>query len=132
MGTGFAETLTNDIILAAVPPHKAGAASAISGTAYETGSVMGTAILGSILNAAYVAHLVVPEGVSAADADAAAQTLGGAAETAERIGGETGAALLASAQHAFDSGVVYTSAIGVVLMLICTVTVVRTLRGVKM
>ena len=132
VGTGFAETLTNDIILAAVPPHKAGAASAISGTAYETGSVMGTAILGSILNAAYVAHLVVPEGVSAADADAAAQTLGGAAETAERIGGETGAALLASAQHAFDSGVVYTSAIGVVLMLICTVTVVRTLRGVKM
>lgn len=132
VGIGFAETLTNDIILAAVPPHKAGAASAISETAYETGSVMGTAILGSILNAAYVAHLVVPEGVSAADADAAGQTLGGAAETAERIGGETGAALLASAQHAFDSGVVYTSAIGVVLMLICTVTVVRTLRGVKM
>ncbi|WP_423816725.1 MFS transporter [Rothia nasimurium] len=132
VGIGFAETLTNDIILAAVPPHKAGAASAISETAYETGSVMGTAILGSILNAAYVAHLMVPAGVGAADADAARETLGGAVEVAERIGGDTGATLLASAQHAFDSGVVYTSAIGVVLMLICTVMVVRTLRGVKM
>ncbi|MGV3103893.1 MFS transporter [Rothia sp. 32237D007AR] len=129
-GIGFAETLTNDIILAAVPPHKAGAASAISETAYETGSVLGTAILGSILNAAYLAHLVVPEGVSAADADAARETLGGATEIAERLGGETGAALLTSAQQAFDSGVVYTSAIGVVLMLMSAIMVVRTLRGV--
>ena len=75
---------------------------------------------------------MVPEGVSAADADAARETLGGAAEVAENIGGETGAALLASAQHAFDSGVVYTSAIGVVLMLLCAAMVVRTLRGMKM
>ena len=132
VGIGFAETLTNDIILAAVPPQKAGAASAISETAYETGSVLGTAVLGSILNAAYLAHLLIPEGVSPEDAAAARETLGGAVEVADRIGGETGATLLASAQQAFDSGVVYTSAIGLVLMLLCALMVVRTLRGVKM
>ncbi|MDY3048735.1 MAG: MFS transporter [Rothia sp. (in: high G+C Gram-positive bacteria)] len=132
VGIGFAETLTNDIILAAVPPQKAGAASAISETAYETGSVLGTAVLGSILNAAYLAHLLIPEGVNPEDAAAARETLGGAVEVADRIGGETGASLLASAQQAFDSGVVYTSAIGLVLMLLCALMVVRTLRGVKM
>ncbi|WP_237224204.1 MFS transporter [Rothia nasisuis] len=132
VGIGFAETLTNDIILAAVPPHKAGAASAISETAYETGSVMGTAVLGSILNAAYVAHLVIPAGISGQDAAAAAETLGAATEVAARTGGEEGAALLESAQHAFDSGVVYTSTIGIALMLVSAVMVARTLRGVKM
>lgn len=131
-GIGLAETLTNDIILTAVPPQKAGAASAISETAYESGSVLGTAVLGSILNAAYSAHLTVPAGVSEAQAAAARETLGGATEISQQIGGDAGAALLSSAQHAFDSGVVYTASIGAVLMLLAAVMVVKTLRGVKM
>lgn len=131
-GIGFAETLTNDIILAAVPADKAGAASAISETAYETGSVLGVAVLGSILNAAYVAHLVVPEGINAQDAAASRETLGAAVDVAHRVGGADGTALLESAQHAFDSGVIYTAGIGAVLMLICIALAVRTLRGVRM
>lgn len=131
-GVGFAETLTNDIILAAVPPAKAGAASAISETAYETGSVLGTAVLGSILNAAYMAHLTVPDSVDAAQAEVARQTLGGATQVAENLDAGTAAALLDSAHHAFDSGVVYTSAIGLVLMLVSIVMVAKTLRGVHM
>ncbi len=51
-GVGAAETLSNDLILGSVPPAKAGAASAISETAYELGAVLGTAVLGSILTAA--------------------------------------------------------------------------------
>jgi len=43
LGVGLAETLTNDQITTAVPPEKAGAASAISETAYEVGAVLGTA-----------------------------------------------------------------------------------------
>src|SRR5699024_2302974 len=42
MGVGLAETLTNDAILASVPPNKAGAASGISETAYELGALLGT------------------------------------------------------------------------------------------
>lgn len=131
-GIGMAETLTNDIILTAVPANKAGAASAISETAYETGTVLGTAVLGSILNAAYTAHLVIPDGVPAADAAVARETLGGASQVASTIGGETGAALLSSAQHAFDSGVLYTSGIGAVLMVISAFIAFKTLRKVRM
>lgn len=131
-GVGFAETLTNDIILSSVPANKAGAASAISETAYETGSVLGTAVLGSILNAAYAAHLVIPEGLSDQQAETASETLGGASQVAQQVGGETGAALLSSAQHAFDSGVVYTCTIALVLMLAVAVLVSRNLRQVRM
>ena len=38
-GVGFAETLTNDVILATAPPERASAASAISETGYEFGGV---------------------------------------------------------------------------------------------
>src|SRR5690625_5987846 len=44
-------TLFRSLILASVPPAKAGAASAVSETAYELGAVLGTAVLGSILTA---------------------------------------------------------------------------------
>ena len=43
LGIGFAETLTNDVMLSRVPEHQAGAASAASETAYEIGAVLGTA-----------------------------------------------------------------------------------------
>src|SRR5699024_12688414 len=48
IGLGAAEVVTNALILAAVPANRAGAASAISETAYEFGSVMGTAVLGGL------------------------------------------------------------------------------------
>lgn len=127
-GIGFAETLTNDIIMSAVPPEKAGAASAISETAYESGAVLGIAVLGSILNAAYLAHLVIPAGVSEPDAALARETLGGAVAVADQVGGQAGSALLESAQQAFDAGVLYTAGIGGVLMLLCIVLVTQTLR----
>lgn len=116
-GIGGAETISNDVIMSSVPPEKAGAASAISETAYETGAVLGTAVLGSILNLAYRTNLAVPGEVPAGLADSARETLGNATQVAGEIGGETGRALLGSAQHAFDSGVVITSAIGAILML---------------
>ena len=66
IGIDIAETL-NDLILASVPAHKAGAASAISATAYETGSVLGTAVIGSVLTATYTSRLEVPIAVAGAD-----------------------------------------------------------------
>ena len=130
-GIGAAETISNDLILAAVPAHQAGAASAISETAYETGSVLGTAVLGSILNAAYRAHVQIPEGLDDAAASSARETIGGAAQAAEGLDPQTGAALMDSARHAFDSGVLYTGLIGTVLMLAATVMALRTLREAR-
>jgi len=77
-GVSLAETLTNDLIITAAPPERAGAASAISETGYELGGAMGLALLGSIATAVYRTGLP-------ADAPAAAQdTLGGAAAMAQR------------------------------------------------
>ncbi|MFC4553961.1 MFS transporter [Georgenia faecalis] len=130
-GAGSAETISNDLILASVPAAKSGAASAISETAYEVGSVLGTAVLGSILTAVYRGNVVVPDGVPGADADAARETLGGATDAATRLPGETAEALLDSARHAFDSGVTLTSAIGVVLMLVAAWIALRALRTAR-
>ena len=60
VGIGAAETISNDLILSAVPTAKAGAASALSETAYEFGAVLGTTLLGGLLTAVYRATLVVP------------------------------------------------------------------------
>lgn len=129
-GVGAAETLSNDLILGSVPATKAGAASAISETAYEVGAVLGTAVLGSILTAAYRTSVVLPDGLVRADAAAASETLGGAHEVAERLPVDVAGSLLDSAHAAFDSGVVVTSAIGVGLMLGAAVMVLKTLPRV--
>ncbi len=127
-GVGAAETISNDLILSAVPAEKAGAASAISETAYETGAVLGTAVLGSLLNAAYRSGVEVPSDVTAQQHAAASETLGGATAVAAELPTGAGDALLDSARHAFDSGVVLTSGIGAGLMIIAAVIAHRTLR----
>src|SRR5699024_5621120 len=66
-GVGAAETISNDLILASVPPAKAGAASAVSETAYELGAVLGTAVLGSILTEVYRSNDVVQDQLLADD-----------------------------------------------------------------
>ena len=130
-GVGMSETLSNDMALAAVPPAQAGAASAISETAYEVGSVLGTAVLGSILNAAYRSNIQLPGQLGEAAAETARQTLGGAHEVARSLGEPAAGRLLESAAHAFDKGVVYTSAIAMVLALASAVIVAIALRSVK-
>ena len=128
-GVGMAETISNDLILSAAPPAKAGAASAISETAYEVGSVLGTAVLGSVLAAAYRLHVVVPAGISAADRNSASQTLGGAIDVASALPPKQGAALLDSAKHAFDSGSGTVAMVSVVLMLGASLMCLWTLRS---
>jgi MFS transporter, DHA2 family, multidrug resistance protein len=52
---GFAPvyTLTNDLIIGAAPPERAGAAAGISETASELGGALGIALLGSLATAVY-------------------------------------------------------------------------------
>ncbi|NYF96932.1 MFS transporter [Janibacter cremeus] len=127
-GVGMAETISNDVILSAVPAHKAGAASAVSETAYEGGAVLGTAVLGSVLTAAYRSQVVVPAEVPPAAATAARETLGGAVEVAGGLPSPLAAQLLDSARSAFDSGVVVTSSIAAILMVTAAVIAGLTLR----
>jgi DHA2 family multidrug resistance protein-like MFS transporter len=73
-GAGFSFTVTTDVILAAVPKEEAGAASAVSETAYELGAALGIALLGSIVTGVY-RNFTGPAGTP----EAAHESLGGAA-----------------------------------------------------
>ncbi|MHA7154317.1 MFS transporter [Arthrobacter sp. TMN-50] len=128
IGVGASETVSNDLILSTVPAEKAGAASAVSETAYEVGSVFGTALLGSVLLASYQRNLVLPAGLSPEQEAVATETLGGAVNTAAQLPGNGGSQLLDSAFHAFDSGVVLTSGIGAALMVFASALALWSLR----
>jgi DHA2 family multidrug resistance protein-like MFS transporter len=129
IGIGAAETVSNELVLASAPPAKAGAASAVSETAYELGAVLGTTVLGGILTALYRAELVIPEGIPDAAADAARETLAGAVQVAGDIGGAAGLALQEAAAHAFDAGVTVTALIGAGLVVLAGVIAATTLGG---
>lgn len=131
LGIGAAETISNDLIISAVPEDKAGAASAVSETAYELGAVLGTAVLGSILTASYRSSVVLPHGLSPEQATSASETLGGAVGVSGEIPWSLGTVLLRSAREAFDSGVVTTSAIGAALMVAATILALVTLRKAR-
>ncbi|WP_029253831.1 MFS transporter [Paraoerskovia marina] len=130
-GIGGAETVSNELVVSTAPARQAGAASAISETAYEVGAVLGTALLGGVLTALYSSRLVVPAGVSYADAGASRETLGGATEVAATLPAEQSDALLASAHAAFGSGVVVVAALAAVAMVVAAVMALVTLRRAR-
>jgi DHA2 family multidrug resistance protein-like MFS transporter len=128
LGIGLAETLTNDLMLSSVPPYKAGAASAISETAYEVGAVLGTAVLGSILTATYRSHLTVPAVAQWGDHDSSFETLGGTVAFAANYPNFVGQELMQSAHTAFDLAMQLTSAVAIVVALAAALVAWRTLK----
>jgi DHA2 family multidrug resistance protein-like MFS transporter len=129
MGIGAAETVSNELILASAPSSKAGAASAVSETAYELGAVLGTTIMGGVLAAFYSANLLLPAGLPAPAADAARETLAGAVAASHGLDDTLGQALRDAAAHAFDAGVGVTAIIGAGLIVVAAVIAALTLGG---
>ena len=127
IGIGAAETVSNELILASAPAAKAGAASAVSETAYELGAVLGTAVLGGMLTALYRGGLSLPAGVPADVAAAARETLAGAVHAADTLGGALGEAVRDAATRAFDAGVLVTALVGAGLVVAAAVTAAGTL-----
>src|SRR5690606_35106025 len=115
--------------LSAVPPHKAGAAAAASETAYEIGAVLGTAVLGTLLNLAYRDGLRLPVGLSEEAVIQAQSTLGGAFEVADGLPDTVAQSLLDSAVASFDAGVTWTAGIGCLLSLGAVLIAHRSLRA---
>ncbi|GJF35060.1 MFS transporter [Kitasatospora sp. NE20-6] len=102
---GVVYTLASDLVLGAAPAEKAGAASAVSETAYELGTALGIALVGSVVTAIYAGALGVPGGVDAAAAARARESIGGAVQSAASLPGPVGARLLDDARLAFVHGV---------------------------
>lgn len=128
VGMGLAETITNDLMLSSVPPSRAGAAAAISETAYEIGAVLGTAVLGTVLTAVYRANLTIPAVASFGERDGSFETLGSTLDAAAWYPNEIGDRLRASAAAAFDLGVQTTSAVAIVVALAAAAVSFRALR----
>ncbi|OBG85495.1 MFS transporter [Mycobacterium sp. E802] len=117
LGVGISQTVSNDTIVASVPAAKAGAASAVSETAYELGAVVGTATLGTIFTAFYRNNIQVPAGLTPTQAADAGESIGGAVSVAADVPAATATQLLESARTAFDSGIAPTAIIAAVLAL---------------
>ena len=108
MATGLAEgvvyALSTTIVLGSAPEEKAGAASAVSETAYELGTALGIALVGSVLAAVYRSGMVLPTGVTGSAAAEAENSLGGAVQVAGTLPATAGDALLSSARDSFVHG----------------------------
>ncbi|MEE1865158.1 MFS transporter [Pseudomonas auratipiscis] len=105
IGVGAIATVSNDIILSAAPPTKAGAASAISETAYEVGVVLGTTVLGGVVTAYYRGALQLPAFLTPLQERLASETLAGAHTVAATLGTDQASELMAIAGRAFEGGI---------------------------
>lgn len=127
-GIGLSETISNDLVMSAVPPEKAGAASATSETAYEVGAVLGIAVLGTLLNVAYRTGIDLPGGLTDAQAAQAGDTLAGAYEVAGQLPAAAGEVLMASAGHAFDGSIVVVAGVATAMMVVMAGVASKALR----
>jgi DHA2 family multidrug resistance protein-like MFS transporter len=127
LGIGAAEVITNDLILAAVPARKAGAASAISETAYEFGSVLGTTVLGGLTTFVFGSALRTDIGAKADQPQF--ETLGSALEHAGSMSAAASERITEAAVSAFDFGVQWAAGAAVVLVLIAAVVTSFGLKG---
>ncbi|MFJ8299615.1 MFS transporter [Streptomyces sp. NPDC094447] len=120
LGFGLQTTLFSayESMLSEAPQRSAGAAASIGETSYQLGAGMGTALLGSVMNAAYAPGLAAIPGVPAEASRAAANSLGEAYQVAGRLGGEAGGALHQAARHAFVNGLHLTLFVSAGLLLI--------------
>jgi DHA2 family multidrug resistance protein-like MFS transporter len=117
-GAGLAMTLTTDAVVSAAPRERAGAASSIAETAYELGAALGIAILGSVQTALYRLNLPAIDDptVQAPVRESLATAMFGLDTTDPTV-----LHIIDQAQHAFTSGMQWTSVIAAVLLVIAAV-----------
>ncbi|TDC56258.1 MFS transporter [Actinomadura sp. KC345] len=127
IGAGFAFTVTADVILSSVPKEQAGAASAVSETAYELGTALGIALLGSIVTGVY-RGFDGPAGTP----DAAHESLGAAVQIAEHLPPGTAPALLEAARDSFVDGLSLAAGAGTATLLAAATVTWFLLRGRKL
>lgn len=122
MGIGLAMTLTTDAIVSAVPPRKAGAASAVAETGYELGVALGIAILGSVTTAVYRGSLTIAPGTPVEAARRIEESLASALTVlpADSAGAE-------AARHAFTHALQTTSWVAAAVTLLAAWVAWRTI-----
>ncbi|TMR41211.1 MFS transporter [Actinomadura geliboluensis] len=124
LGAGFSFTVTADVILSSAPKEQAGAASAVSETAYELGAALGIALLGSVVTGAYRGFSGPP-----GTPDTARESLGGAVDAAAHMPPGAGSQLLDAARQSFVDGLAIAAGAGAAVLLAAAVAAWFLLRG---
>jgi DHA2 family multidrug resistance protein-like MFS transporter len=132
-GVGPVGVLGTDLVVAAAPAERAGAASALSETATELGGALGIAVLGAIGTAVYRASVSdrLPRRLPGRAEAAAKDTLGGAAETAAHLPAVLGHQVLDGARVAFAHGFEVASITGAVVGAVTALLAARELPSVQ-
>jgi DHA2 family multidrug resistance protein-like MFS transporter len=130
LGSGAGQTIAGDLVLAEVEPEQAGAASAISETAYQLGAALGVAVLGTAVTATYTRTLALPPGLDPEQAATASGTLGGAVAVADSLDPAVAQELVGAAVAAFTSGVHLAAGIAAAVLGATSVVVALLLRRV--
>ncbi|GIM89240.1 MFS transporter [Paractinoplanes toevensis] len=131
MGVGMANVMPSatESIMAALPREKAGVGSAVSNTIRQLGGALGVAVLGAILSSVYRDDLgSATDGLPAAAADAAKESISGAYGVAEQAGAAA-PALINGANDAFLSAMHYAAVGSVIFALLGAVVAVLWLPG---
>jgi DHA2 family multidrug resistance protein-like MFS transporter len=126
-------TLTNDLIIGAAPPERAGAASAISETGAELGGALSIAILGTLGTVVYRTQVEdnIPASVPPQEADAATDTLGGAIAASADLADSLADQVLDVARTAFTQGLQVVALVSAIVAALAAIGVVLFLRQVK-
>jgi DHA2 family multidrug resistance protein-like MFS transporter len=133
MGIAIVLTCITDLVVAAAPAERAGAASALLETGQELGGALGIAILGSVGAAVYAANFDAntPHDVPAAAVEASRQTLATASTVAHSLPQAQADSLLAVAREAFTSSLHYSAIAGGVVAVGAAIFTIALLRRIK-
>jgi DHA2 family multidrug resistance protein-like MFS transporter len=123
LGISPAVPIATDLVVGAVPPGRAGAASGMTETSTELGGALGVALVGSAGLAVYRSVLVPPPGLPSASLAAARDTLAGALAVAGGLPGTSGTALARSARDAFTQGLHLSGLVSAAIVLALAVLV---------
>ena len=122
LGMGLTMAPSTTAIMEAIPENKAGVGSATNDASREIGGALGIAIGGSVLNQIYQKALVVPESFSHMK-DVLSSSFPASMRIGAEVGGADGAALIASAQESFVSGMIGSCYVAAVVAAIAAVIV---------
>jgi EmrB/QacA subfamily drug resistance transporter len=115
-------------IMSAVPMGKAGVGSAMNDTTRELGGALGVAVLGSLVASRYDSRLgPTLDALPASLRTKAEESLAGALQAAQGVGGQTGATVRDAAREAYVSGMHLAAIIAGCVALLASVIVYRKL-----
>ncbi|MFJ9370147.1 MFS transporter [Nocardia sp. NPDC101769] len=105
VGLGLGLPLAADTVLSTLSEHQAGMGNALSRTLQSIGVVLGTAVLGSVLNDEYRSRLGdIRVGLPNDAAAAVEENVAGAHAVADTLPARLGTALMHAADHAYTHG----------------------------